>query len=114
MPKTLAELAREALLVQDACNIGGVSRSFAQAMADLHAHVPGTNERNTHPITRVWIDKLSALAGIQSNDPYLIEEFKRVRELADTMPPQLHTHTWEEQPGEPPVDVCTGCGHRRY
>jgi len=27
--------------------------------------------------------------------------------------PKACDHQWEEQPGEPPVDVCTSCGERR-
>ena len=66
-PRTLRQLAQEALDVQNACNLCGVAQSFARAMIDLHGHCPaGTDERNTHPITIAWLDKMNSLAGIQS------------------------------------------------
>lgn len=63
--RTLAQLAGEALDVQNACNLSGVAISFAQAMRDLCEHVPDTRARNTHPIVILWIDKMASLAGIQ-------------------------------------------------
>lgn len=93
MDRTLPELAREALLVQDACNIGGVARSFAQAMADLHLHVQNTADRNRHPITIVWIDKLMSLAGIQAYGTYehdiISDAFDAVRQIADSAAPVI-------------------------
>jgi len=65
--KTIKQLAKEALDAQNACNLCGVAQSFAKAMINLGAHCPsGTTERNTHPITIVWLDKMNSLAGIQS------------------------------------------------
>lgn len=62
--KSLAELASDALAVQDACNIGGVSRSFAEAIKDLHTHERGgTDAIRRHPITRMWAYKILELTG---------------------------------------------------
>ncbi len=63
--KTIQELAKEAIDVQDACNLSGVARSFARVMSDLREHGMGTSEANYHPIARAWIDKMASLAGIQ-------------------------------------------------
>jgi hypothetical protein len=65
MARTIQQLAQEALDVQNACNLGGVSRSFAKAVEDLFEHTHGTAERNNHPIVRIWIDKMASLAGVQ-------------------------------------------------
>jgi len=65
MSKTLKELAVEALAVQDACNLCGVAQSFARAMIDLGEHTKGTDERNTHPISILWADKIAHLTGTQ-------------------------------------------------
>ena len=35
----------------------------------------------------------------------------RARRHQITMP--VHVHDWKEQPGEPPRDVCFGCGKER-
>jgi hypothetical protein len=64
--RTIKQLSKEALDVQDACNLCGVAQSFARVMIDLGDHCPmGTQQRNSHPITIVWLDKMNSLAGIQ-------------------------------------------------
>lgn len=65
MPRTLKELAKEALDVQNACNLSGVAHGFARAMSDLMEHTKGTDERNTHPIAILWADKIAHLTGTQ-------------------------------------------------
>lgn len=65
-PKTLAELAQEALDVQDACNLSGVAQAFGRAMSGLCSHVPNTSTRNTHPIAVLWADKIAHLTGTQN------------------------------------------------
>lgn len=62
--RTLAELASEALTVQDACNLVAVMRSGARALLRLMRLQPHTNI-NEHPIAKLWADKISHLAGIQ-------------------------------------------------
>ena len=64
--RTLQELAREALQVQDACNLSGVAQSFARAMTDLCKHVEDTSKRNCHPVALLWADKIAHLTSIQS------------------------------------------------
>lgn len=68
MTRSLSELAAESLLVQDACNMGGVSYGFRAAMRDLGEHGLDTRERNRHPITVAWASKIADLAGI-AHDP---------------------------------------------
>lgn len=63
--RTLKQLAQEALDVQDACNLCGVAQSFARAMIDLGEHTRGTDERNMHPISVLWADKIAHLTGTQ-------------------------------------------------
>lgn len=72
--KTLKELAQEALDVQDACNLCGVAQSFARAMRDLCEHTKSTEERNTHPVTIMWLDKMNSLAGIQFDAHFTISK----------------------------------------
>lgn len=82
--KTLQELALGALLVQDACNLCGVAQGFARAMIDLGAYTNGTDERNTHPISIVWADKIASLTGSQTiNLSSAVERaYVAVRDLA--------------------------------
>jgi hypothetical protein len=74
MSKTLARLARDAIAVQDACNMSGVARSFAEAVIDLREIMPtiGTSDFNMHPIICVWASKIHDMArmGISDGDRY--------------------------------------------
>jgi len=58
--------AQQALDVQDACNLSGVVFAMARMMEDLCAIGreinQGTSWRNSHPITRLFVDKLNSLA----------------------------------------------------
>ena len=69
--KTIQQLAREALAVQDACNLSGVAIAFARVMVDLREALEAqdeqadTNRLRFHPITTVWVDKLASLADVQ-------------------------------------------------
>lgn len=84
MSKTLKELAKESLDVQDACNLCGVAQAFARAMRDLGDHTKGTDERNRHPITRVWLDKLNQLSGIQEHTTEITKAYSVVHDLVNS------------------------------
>lgn len=87
MGRSIAELAREALAVQDACNLCGVAQSFARAMVDLGEHTEGTNERNTHPVAILWADKIAHLTGTQSlGGNAVMKAFGVCRKLSDGYP----------------------------
>lgn len=82
MSKTLKELAQESLDCQDACNLCGLAQAFARVMRDLGEHTNGTDARNQHPITRVWLDKMNQLAGIQEHTPEITKAYSIVHDLA--------------------------------
>ena len=67
----LVKLAKEALAVQDACNLSGVVHSFAQAMTKLgevaRAEGKGTEWKNTHPVAVLFADKVAHLTGTQGD-----------------------------------------------
>lgn len=65
---TMKQLAREALDVQNACNLSGVVHGFSRAISHLRALLPdaGTDEINHHPICILWADKISSLTGTQA------------------------------------------------
>jgi hypothetical protein len=89
MTRTLQELAREALAVQDACNLSGVAQGFARAMADLCALVPGTDARNAHPIAVLWADKIAHLTGTQlvsGDEGVLLAAYREICSLIEERP----------------------------
>lgn len=65
MPMTLQQAAKQALDVQDACNLSGIVCSFAQAMDAVNAESTrlgrGTAWRNTHPIITLHLLKMAEL-----------------------------------------------------
>lgn len=67
MSKTLKDLVKEAINVQDACNLSGVVHSFSRALTELRTIFPGigTNELNTHPIVVLFADKIQSLSGAE-------------------------------------------------
>lgn len=81
--RDLAQLAREALAVQDACNLSGVVRSYARALSRLWAILPGagTDAINRHPIAQLWADKCASLTGTQCTG-WAVEAYEATRQLA--------------------------------
>jgi hypothetical protein len=61
------ELIKEALQVQDACNLSGVVFSFARAMqrlCDLSRELgQGTDWKNKHVVCKLYADKIKSLTG---------------------------------------------------
>jgi len=69
--KTIVEMARLALDVQDACNLSGVVHSFSQIVTDLRARLEeqgkgGTEAVNRHPICLLFSSKIASLTYSES------------------------------------------------
>lgn len=69
--KTIQQLSRQALEVQDACNLSGVVHVFSQVITDLREIAQaegweGTDAINQHPICIMYIDKMASLSGSTS------------------------------------------------
>lgn len=62
--RSLKQLAQEALDVQNASNLLGIANSFSKAMNRLRRVVDTTKvDIRTHPITVLWVDKISDMTG---------------------------------------------------
>jgi hypothetical protein len=66
--RTMADLAREVLQVQDACNLSGVVLSFGRSIIRLRVLLgeqgnEGTSNINHHPICQAWASKIADLSG---------------------------------------------------
>jgi len=65
---TMKQIAADALLVQSACNLSGVVKSFADATtviwAEALARGEGTDWVNTHPVSRLYTFQLATLSGV--------------------------------------------------
>ena len=73
------DLMRDAILVQDACNLSGVVHSFSAAMTKLRAvySTQGTDFFNRHPIAVLFASKIASLTGCEH-----METFSRAYETA--------------------------------
>ena len=89
--RTIRELAKEAIEVQNASNLSGVVHSFAKAMTDLReaANVEGwasTEKINTHPIAIVWAGKIADLSGLTLDKDGTDKFLKSLSYLEDITP----------------------------
>jgi len=65
--KNIKQLAKDAIDVQYACNLLGVSKSFAKAVDELYESndCKGMKECFEHPIITLWLNKMCQLNGCQ-------------------------------------------------
>ena len=71
--RTLQDLAREALQVQDACNLSGVVHGFSRAITELREilrndGIVDTAMINQNPICCLWASKIHDLARMGLSD----------------------------------------------
>lgn len=71
-PRTIKQLAQDAIDVQSACNLSGVVHAFSRLITELRGLLekdPGfsTESLNQHPIVQAYADKLASLARIQND-----------------------------------------------
>ena len=85
MSRTLKELAKEAIEVQDACNLSGVVHGWSRAMSELFELLKdGTESKNTHPINQLWASKCHDLARMGTSEWEAYHEaYSKCKELAD-------------------------------
>ena len=62
---------RDALQCQSACNLSGVLHSFDRHMTTI-CREPGlgTDDRNTHPVVKMFLSKLLSLAGMNDGGDF--------------------------------------------
>lgn len=67
--RTEQELLKEAIFVQDACNLSGVAHSFSRAMSELRRLHPneGTDFFNRHPVAVLYASKIASLTCCDDN-----------------------------------------------
>lgn len=58
---------RDALQCQSACNLSGVLYQFTRHMKTICREPLGTDERNTHPIVKMFLSKLLSLAQMNNS-----------------------------------------------
>lgn len=85
--KTIAQLAKTALAIQDACNLSAVVHELAGAVKELWEYArmsnQGTDWVNRHPITRAYISKLVSLSRYYVGDSTFQELFVLANKVKD-------------------------------
>ena len=85
MNRTIAEHAKDALMVQNACNLSGVVHSLDTVVTDLWEEAnrigKGTDWVNTHPIVKAYVDKLASLSRVQFDCGAVLDAFAECEKL---------------------------------
>ena len=84
---TLQQHAEKVLRIQDACNAHGVVVAMESWMSDFGTFFPSysTSDKNEHPITVLYIDKLASLANCQAlGHDTVMEAYNAVYEIEKT------------------------------
>lgn len=78
--KDLKKMVEDALMVQDACNLRGISKSYAKMIEDLvivlkELNLPyDTMSIRRHPINILWASKICDLAELEIKENNQIED----------------------------------------
>lgn len=87
--RTMQELAREALQVQDACNLSGVVHGFSRAITELREilrqdGIVDTAMINMNPICCLWASKIHDLArmGLSDHEAFRVA-YNACKEIAN-------------------------------
>jgi len=71
MARSLHELAKEAIDIQNGSSLCGLVQGWARTVIELKNILNcGTDELNRHPINQLWADKMADLAGIRTMEKY--------------------------------------------
>jgi hypothetical protein len=96
-PRSIQQLAKQALHVQDASNFYALTQSFGECMKDLYKNNVPLGEIEHHPVTHAWLSKLCALTGVDPHDVWKSDE---VDDLANpTVEKELDRAVQEREAG---------------
>jgi hypothetical protein len=85
---TLPEHARDAILIQNACNISGVARSFVEAIDAIRES--GTQGQSNydiahHPIVTLFVSKFASLNGTDCLCSDCMDTFSRAMKACEKL-----------------------------
>ena len=88
MSRTLAQLAKEAIEIQDACNLSGLVHGWHRSIIELREELGkqgifDTDKINQHPINVMWVSKLADLAHYDGSMTKFSFAYDACQELAD-------------------------------
>ena len=78
---SLVQHYKDAIAVQDACNLSGVVFDFARVMEDICQEAQqlgrGTDWKNSHVLSILWANKIAELTGHYAVDTNIFSEAYR-------------------------------------
>lgn len=79
--RTMAEIAQEAMEIQDASNIIAIANGLSNVTKELlHEHNLSHDEIATHPITTLWVSKLICMNSNRT-DTNFAEDYCKVNDI---------------------------------
>lgn len=78
----LRDLAREAIQIQDACNLTGLALGWHKSACRLREALAYSRDSDRHPINRLWYHKLADLAGVPTDSEDYSAAYAECRQLA--------------------------------
>ena len=66
--RSMQQLAREVLSIQEASNLLGVANGFARAMTRLFQLTRSHEKTRAHPITWMWVNKIADMMSLGTHD----------------------------------------------
>lgn len=82
--KTLKELAKEVIQIQDACNILALSGLFHEHCVELMGHLNSFSAVHAHPILMMWMSKFSCLTGYTCDLNSFSDAYDEVQRIANS------------------------------
>jgi hypothetical protein len=94
-PRTMAQLAQEAIDIQNACNIMGISKSFAKVVQEVRDLIEVDRKKNpvsftrhenvnSHPVVRLWASKIHDMCSVSiEEDVAYSEAYLECQRLAE-------------------------------
>jgi hypothetical protein len=81
--KTMQDVAKDAILVQNACNLSGVVHAFSTAVTVLREQrdCTGTTWINEHPVSILFSAKIASLTGVA----HIAEGFEKAYEECEKL-----------------------------
>lgn len=109
--RTMADLAREALQVQDACNLSGVVLGFGRSIIRLRRLLEEQNQGSTdrinqHPVCVLWSSKIDSLTGSQKLGASWAWAEKQVKDDDERKAAEARA----KAEAEADAMICLGCG----
>lgn len=86
---TLQQAAKDAILVQDACNLSGVARSFVEVIDTVKNLGLRGEEVNLHPIVVMFANKIADMTGNGGSFDAFSKAYAACKELAAGNQPEV-------------------------